>query len=397
MKALPILTLALVLSSTGVTRAAADKIALVIGNNTYPNDGELVTPLNNCVRDAHLVAQTLTRIGFQVSEMTEASRSDMEEALVSFQNSITKGGTALIYFAGHGIEVDGQSYVLGTNSRLKARSMLAEEGLKAETLAQFMIDAGAGASFLFLDCCREAPPTEWLSRGIKKRGLADTKVDGDIIIGFAAKPGQSAQDAPLVTAPGVTNLNSPYAQALCKWLPHGLKHTDFFHKVRQEVNVLTGGQQRTWENGSFLNEYVFGSGGGSVPAPPLAVAPLPTPAPQVPQQPMTREASPPSSELVKHLADLAALELKIARAQKEWNDANDLINRFTRNRSVGVQEGSFAHKQCVQADQVLIRSKALAEEMLTERVRLETTIRALGGDPESVRKPTPTAAPKAQP
>ncbi|MBL9113863.1 MAG: caspase family protein [Verrucomicrobiaceae bacterium] len=392
-----LLTLALVLSSTVFTQAVADKVALVIGNNTYPSDGELVTPLNNCVRDAHLVAQTLTRIGFQVREMTEASRSDIEDSLISFQNAIVKGGTALIYFAGHGIEVDGQSYVLGTNSKLKARSLLAEEGLKAETLAQFMIDAGAGASFLFLDCCREAPPTEWLSRGIKKRGLADTKVDGDIIIGFAAKPGQSAQDAPLVTAPGVSNLNSPYAQALCKWLPHGLKHTDFFHKVRQEVNILTGGQQRTWENGSFLNEYVFGSGGGSVPTPPPTIVPVPTPMPQVPQQPMTREASPPSTELVKHLADLAALDLKIARAQADWKAANDLINRFTSNRTVRIQEGSFAHKKCVEADQVLMRSKALAEEMLTERVRLETTIRVLGGDPESVRKTTPLAAPQAQP
>jgi uncharacterized caspase-like protein len=363
---------------------AADKLALVIGNNSYPANGDLVTPLNNCVRDAELVAKTLSLIGFQVTQKTEASRSEMEDALVTFQNSITKGGTALIYFAGHGIEVEGQSYVLGTNARLKARSMLAEEGLKAETLAQFMIDAGAGASFLFLDCCREAPSTEWLSRGVKKRGLADTKVDGDIIIGFAAKPGQSAQDAPLVTAPGVTNLNSPYAQALCKWLPQGLKHTDLFHKVRQEVNVLTGGQQRTWENGSFLTEYVFGAQGGPLPmiTPPAVAMPQSAPA-----QPMTREASPPSKELVEALADLAALDALMARERAEYQAANALINRLTRNRNVGVSEGSFAHKQCLAADQVLIRIKGSAEERVTELARLEATVRALGGDPQTVRKP----------
>lgn len=399
----PMKALLLLFLFTSPALAAAEKVALVIGNNNYPPNGDLVTPLNNCVRDAELVSRTLTQIGFQVTQKTEASRSEMEDALVTFQNSIPKGGTALIYFAGHGIEVEGQSYVLGTNARLKARSMLAEEGLKAETLAQFMIDAGAAASFLFLDCCREAPSTEWLSRGVKKRGLADTKVDGDIIIGFAAKPGQSAQDAPLVTAAGVTTMNSPYAQALCKWLPQGLKHTDLFHKVRQEVNVLTGGQQRTWENGSFLTEYVFGAAGGPLPmiGPPAVAIPLPSPnqatAPQAPAQPMTREASPPSKELVEALADLAALDALMARERTEYQAANALINRLTRNRNVGVSEGSFAHKQCLAADQVLIRIKGSAEERITELARLEATVRALGGDPETVRKPVAKPQVQTQP
>ncbi|MBL9113861.1 MAG: caspase family protein [Verrucomicrobiaceae bacterium] len=312
-----LLSLGLLVATT--LSAASDKVALVIGNNTYPTEGELVTPLENCVRDAGLITTTLEKIGFSVTQVTEASRAKIEDALITFQNAIPKGGTALIYFAGHGIEVDGQSYVLGTNARLKARSLLSEEGMKAETMAQFMVDSGAKSSFLFLDCCREAPPTEWLTRGAKKRGLADTRVDGDIIIAFAAKPGQSAQDAPLVTGAGVITSNSPYAQALAKWLPLGLKHTDFFQKVRTEVYALTSGKQRTWENGSFLEDYVFGEVLAAPPPQPVHVANMVRTGPALPSIPT------PGSEkrIFPHLI-LPILEAKCNRCHNVEKSKGDL-------------------------------------------------------------------------
>ncbi|WP_395744771.1 SUMF1/EgtB/PvdO family nonheme iron enzyme [Prosthecobacter sp.] len=256
---------------------AAERHALVIGNTHYPENGLLVTPLDNCIPDARLIASTLQSLGFKVTLVEDATKSAMDDALLAWEEKLPKGCDALVYFAGHGIEHNGRNYLLGTNARLKAQSRIGEEALEAETVAQAMLLSGAKSSLLFLDCCREAPPAEWVTRGIKKRGLADVKINGDIIIAYAAKPGDSALDTPTISGTDVTLAHGPYAQAVDRFLRSGLKHTDFFQQVRREVARLTGGQQRTWENGSFLDEFYFSPPTSS----PVAPAPMPAPAPAV--------------------------------------------------------------------------------------------------------------------
>ncbi|MFO1481748.1 MAG: SUMF1/EgtB/PvdO family nonheme iron enzyme [Verrucomicrobiaceae bacterium] len=259
---------------------AAERRALVIGNSHYPADGLLVTPLDNCIPDARLIAHQLEAVGFQVTTLEDATKSVMDEALLAWEEKLPKGCDAVVYFAGHGIEHNGKNYLLGTNARVKAQSRIGEEALEAETVAQAMLLAGAKSSFLFLDCCREAPPAEWVTRGVKKRGLADVKVNGDIIIAYAAKPGDSALDLPVISGTDVSTGNGPYAQSVAKFLLLGLKHTDFFQQVRKEVSRLTGGAQRTWENGSFLEEFYFSKPSGSGTAPvPVMPASVPAPAP----------------------------------------------------------------------------------------------------------------------
>ncbi|MBU6303540.1 MAG: SUMF1/EgtB/PvdO family nonheme iron enzyme [Verrucomicrobia bacterium] len=254
----------------GVAAPAADRVALVIGNNDYDDAGKLID-LRACRRDAQLIRRTLETVGFQVIAGEDLDRSGMDEKLTEFEGAISKGGTAVFYFAGHAIEFEGKNYLLGTNAKLAARSRLTEESMNAETFASAMLLAGAKSSFLLLDCCRDAPTSsEWLTRGAgRKSGLAQIDVDGDIIIGYAAKPGASALE------PIEPGSNSPYAEALAKWIPSGLKHGDVFEKVRLEVNASTAGAQRTWENGSFLEPFYFAST-GKVPAEPMAV-PVPVP------------------------------------------------------------------------------------------------------------------------
>lgn len=94
------------------------------------------------------------------------------------------------------------------------------------------------------------------------------KVDGDIIIAYAAKPGDIALDECAVTGAEVLSGNGPYAQSVAKFLPQGLKHTDFFQQVRKEVTRLTSGRQRTWENGGFLEEFYFSTSSISAPVAP---------------------------------------------------------------------------------------------------------------------------------
>jgi hypothetical protein len=247
------------------------RLALIIGNNDYPRDSEF-PDLDNCIRDARLVKQTLEAVNFDTTLIENANRSVMDDALLTFENQIQAGDTALVYFAGHGIEFENKNYLMASNANFKARSRLGEESLEAETVAKAMLLGGAKRSFLFLDCCRESPEGGWLTRGQKRRGLAQIDVDGDIVIAYAAKPGQAALDG--------NGINSPYARALAKWIPQGLDHNDFFQEVRKEVDTITSGQQRTWENGGFLERFYF-----SVKAPGLEVANMPpvfdAPAPRV--------------------------------------------------------------------------------------------------------------------
>ncbi|HRX56001.1 MAG TPA: caspase family protein, partial [Verrucomicrobiales bacterium] len=135
---------------------AQDRVALVIGNNDYDEGGNF-PDLDNCVHDAALIKDTLEAVHFKVFFLENATRSQMDETLESFESSITKGSTAVFYFAGHGIEFNGKNYLMGTNAKLQARSRLGEEAMDAETFAGAMMLAGAKSSFLFLDCCREVP------------------------------------------------------------------------------------------------------------------------------------------------------------------------------------------------------------------------------------------------
>jgi Skp family chaperone for outer membrane proteins len=255
---------------TAASLSAADRVALVIGNNDYDDSGKL-TDLRACRLDAQLIRRTLEAVGFTVILGEDQDRAGMDDLLTRFESTIPKGGTAVVYFAGHAIEFDGKNYLLGTNAKLQARSRLTEEAMNAETFASAMLLAGAKSSFLLLDCCRNAPTdSEWLTRGAtRKAGLAQIDVDGDIIIGYAAKPGASALE------PAEPGMNSPYATALAKWIPSGFKHGDVFEKVRQEVNETTGGLQRTWENGSFLEPYYFVSTGTAPVVPSRLPMPLP--------------------------------------------------------------------------------------------------------------------------
>lgn len=228
-----------------------DRVGLVIGNNDYPDDSAF-PDLRNCINDARLISRTLQSVGFEVIEVMDADLSTMEDALITFESRIKNGGTAVAYFAGHGIEYEGKNYLMATNARFKARSFLTREAIKAEVFAAAMVQAGARSSFLLLDCCRELPRSaEWAGRGQKKFGLAEISIDGDIMISMAASPGKQALE------PGTAGGNSPYALALSKWIPSGKNHLELFQNVRKEVHEMTNGLQRTWENGSFIESFYF--------------------------------------------------------------------------------------------------------------------------------------------
>lgn len=251
--------------------SGANRMALVVGINDYP-EGSKFGDLQNCVNDAKLIAKVLDQLDFEVITAFDVTKVEFDNALQSLTRNIDPGGTALIYFAGHGLQYKQQNYLMMSNAMLDKRSELPYEAVRVETCTNAMTHNRAKFSFLFLDCCREVPHDfEWETRGIEVQGLADFDTSGDIVISMAAAPGKAAMD-------GGSAGNSPYAAALAKWMRSGEDHMTMFQRVRKEVHVQTDGFQRTWEKSSLLERFYFskkettispqpaggGGGGGSM-------------------------------------------------------------------------------------------------------------------------------------
>ncbi len=371
-RAVPILAIAAwIMAIAGAF--AESRVALVIGNNDYEDSGRL-EDLGACLRDADLVKRTLEEVGFQVVAGTDLSKSAMDEKLTEFEQIIEKGGVAVFYFAGHAIEIDGKNYLLGTNAKLEARSRLGEEAMEAETFAAAMLVAGAKSSFLMLDCCRDAPgDLEWLTRGSgRKSGLAEIDIDGDIIIGFAAKPGAAALE------PDLPGANSPYATALAKWIPSGLKHGDVFEQVRREVHEATGGLQRTWESGAFLEPFFFTSNGATREA---TVSAVRTPDLTMGQE-TKRSTTDTGDTLIEIRAKLDSVTRKIEKERIRFAEADQIIRKLTFNMKRPVVEGSMDHFNCLRAAKIMEEVQQGAPALIEEKESLELQIKLLEARPE---------------
>lgn len=228
---------------------AADKVALVVGNSDYPEEG-LFADLENPARDARLLAHSLETAGFKVMLAENVDRGAFVAKLREFQDAIEEGGTALFYFAGHGIQFEGENYLMGTNALLERKFELGEEALKANTVLAAMTGKKPKTALVFLDCCRDAPPQSWIesgTRGLRTRGLADMQ-HPDVVISFAAAP-----DAPALDG----EENSPYARSLANRILSGEELLVVLRTVANDVWSTTEQQQRPWWNGSLLHEFYF--------------------------------------------------------------------------------------------------------------------------------------------
>ncbi|MDF1751239.1 MAG: caspase family protein [Verrucomicrobiales bacterium] len=229
---------------------ADQRVALVIGNSDYP-DQSVFSDLDNSVNDARIMAKSLSEAGFTVLLAKDADRTAMRMHLRDFEAKIEPGGVALFYFAGHGIQFEGENFLMGCNARFENKFELGDESLKADTVLRAMSGKKPKTAMVFLDCCRESPPKSWMdgeTRGIKPRGLSGMQ-HPDVVISFAAAPDKPALDG--------KDLNSPFALALSSEILKGNEITTVLKSVARTVYETTGQQQRPWWNGSFLHDFYF--------------------------------------------------------------------------------------------------------------------------------------------
>lgn len=238
----------------GVALAAADRVALVVGMAQY----ETVVSLDNTLNDARGVAQALEGIGFSVTTLENATAEQFRDAVQTFAFQSETADLALVYFAGHGIEVQGENYLIPVDAAIASNQDVQRQSVSLKELLA-AVEGARKMRIVILDSCRDNPFGDALdivalqetaaaaeqTRSAGGGGLAPVEPDVGIQVAFAAKAGERALD-------GGSAGNSPFALALMRNLPQpGLEIGQMFRLVRDDVLKATGNRQEPYTYGSL--------------------------------------------------------------------------------------------------------------------------------------------------
>jgi uncharacterized caspase-like protein len=243
--------------------SAEKRVALVLGNSNYKNAAVLPNPVN----DAAAVAATLKGAGFDiVDSRLNLSAADMRRALRDFADQARDSDLAVVYYAGHGIEIDGTNYLIPTDATLQRDTDIYDEAFSLDRVL-LTIEPARQLRLVIVDACRNNPFAETMKRTVStrtvSRGLARIEpTTTNTLVAFAAKAGLTALDG--------NSKNSPYATALVKHIATpGLDVRRAFGFVRDDVLQATGNRQEP---------YVYGSlGGADIALVPVASTPTANP------------------------------------------------------------------------------------------------------------------------
>jgi uncharacterized caspase-like protein/predicted metal-dependent hydrolase len=220
------------------------RVALLIGNGAYASD-----PLHNAVRDTRALAAILTATGFSVTKLEDAGYREMLDALRNFgQKMQRQRGAALFYFSGHGLQMEGENYLMPVDSDIRRAHEIKYSALHVAQVLDEMEYANNRINIVVLDASRNSSfAGEYRS---VSRGLAQVKAPGGTMIALATAPGNVSTDAKehssLYTKQLIANLSVP-----------GLPIEQVFKRVRADVMHESDGAQVPWENSSLVGDFYF--------------------------------------------------------------------------------------------------------------------------------------------
>ena len=238
--------LALVISILGDGNAlAAKRVALVIGNSQYEN----TSPLKNPVNDANLMAASLEEAGFEVTKILDADFKTLKRAMLDFGRNLRNSPEAgLFYYAGHGVQVHGENYLIPVNAQISDEDEVDLEAININSFLRVMNSSSSAINIVVLDACRNNP----FARSFRSvsRGLAPVDAPKGTYIAYATAPGAVAAD-------GIGN-NSPYSVALASAIKkRGITIEQVFKQARKSVLESTNSKQVPWETSSITGNFYF--------------------------------------------------------------------------------------------------------------------------------------------
>jgi len=231
------------------SHASEQRTALVIGNAQYGYG-----PLANPVNDALAIARALDKAGFEVILQTDANRDAMEQAIRAFGDRLKKeGGVGLFYYAGHGIQIKGENYLLPVAGDAPADEVLQQQSVAVSEAVEVMTSSHDGLNIVVLDACRNNP------LGGASSGLSRIDSNARLFVSYSTSPGSVALDG--------QGSNSPFTKHLASAIATpALNLEETFKRTLKGVFQETNGQQTPWISSSFFGDFTFVDGGTDNPA-----------------------------------------------------------------------------------------------------------------------------------
>ena len=236
--------------STGPASSSVAKFALVIGNSNYAGHRR---NLKNPVNDSRLIAQNLRKLGFDVKQITDLDRGRMITVVSEFADRLPEGATALVFYAGHGMQIGGASYLVPVDMIVTSEQSVPLRAYPLKTLLERLSASKSSVNIVVLDACRDnpfQPETPIRYRSFKNLGLAPVQAPVGTVVAYSTSPGQLAADG--------QDAHSVYTAALAEvMLEPKLSIEAVFKKVGVQVRNKTQDDQIPWFESSLSDEYFF--------------------------------------------------------------------------------------------------------------------------------------------
>lgn len=279
-KTMLMLAAAILMLAAGQTHAA--RVALVIGNANYAK-----SPLLNPLNDAKAISAKLRALKFKVTEVLDLKRNDIGITIERFLGQISRGDSALFFYAGHGVQVDGRNYLLAVDAALQSQYDVPLNAIDVTRFLGRLENTGANVKLMFLDACRDNP---FMSRfrGGGDRGLARMgNAPNGTLISFATRPGGVAADG--------DGSNGLYTSHLLRYIDQpDLAIEQMLKKVAAATIASSEGKQSPWIEGGITGNFVFKTSPPVLAKPAVTISPSTLVAPRtsaVPTQTAAEQAA----------------------------------------------------------------------------------------------------------
>jgi len=236
--------------SQALAQPKENRVALVVGNSAYKS-----APLRNPNNDAKDMAAKLKGMGFTVIERSNLSVKQIGSTLREFRSKLTPGSVALVFYAGHGVQIKGENYLPAVDADISSEEDVPTQSLAMRQIMDVLGDAKTRLNLVFLDACRNNP----YARSFRSAsdGLNRVNAPSGTLISFATRPGSVAADG--------TGRNGLYTGALLEQMNNQSQPIEqILKKVVSQVKAGSNSQQEPWMEGSIEGEFCFGECGKQV-------------------------------------------------------------------------------------------------------------------------------------
>ncbi len=331
----------------GFSQGPTNRVALVMGVQNYVS----VSPLRNSLNDAHDMAAVLKSKNFQVIELYDPrTKRDIQDAIRKYFDLLQSKANAIgmVYYSGHGMQVDGSNYLIPTHADPKIKADLDDQFLNIDYMMQAIEQVGNSLNICVLDACRNNPFRSF-SRSAEK-GLSMVNTPRGSYIVYATKPGSVASDG--------TGRNGLFTSKLLKYInAEGLNIEQVFKRVAAEVSAESNDAQRPWIASDFTGDFFFTPGKGdtlnALPVITFSTPQVPAHDPDSYRDSPSKAASTLHDRIITHGGDTISCKVTelIDRKIKYRLDGEDLLNSVSENL---VKEIRFSNGKIQEISQHII-------------------------------------------